>query len=60
MNHLHTIGQVAAQLGVSDQTLRNWERQGLIPKVERRLLDSRRVYTDRDIKTIGEFIKRAK
>ena len=53
----YSIGRAAEMLEVSPQSLRKWERQGLIPKPHRRPTD-RREYTDEDIKAIIEFLKK--
>ena len=50
-----TIGQVAAELQVTPQTLRNWEKRGLIPEPSRFGLGKRRFYTKRDIESIKRF-----
>ena len=42
--------QAAAQLGVHPQTLRKWERAGIVPPVARRR--GRRVYTPTDMDRI--------
>ena len=34
MDKLLTIGQVSEALGVSDETLRNWDRDGSLPSVK--------------------------
>ena len=51
----YSIGQAASLLGVSKESLRSWERQGLIPKPQRILTNLRR-YSDADIKAIREFL----
>ena len=53
----YSIGEVAKILEVSPQSLRNWEKQGLIPKPHRRPTDLRQ-YTKEDIQTIKQFIER--
>ena len=43
---LFTINQVAKQLGVHQQTLRNWERKKLILPMR---VGSRRIYTEKHL-----------
>ena len=45
-----STGQVAARLGVHPQTLRRWERAGVVRPVSRRR--GRRVYTVADVERI--------
>ena len=45
-----TTGQAAAQLGIHPQTLRRWEREGVIPPAVRRR--GRRLYTLADVNRI--------
>ena len=45
-----STGQVAARLGVHPQTLRRWERAGVVRPVGRRR--GRRVYTVADVERI--------
>jgi len=52
-----SISTVAKILEVSSQSLRKWERQGLIPKPHRRPT-GRREYTDKDIKAIEEYLNK--
>lgn len=51
----YSIGEVAKMFRVSTESLRSWEKQGLIPKPYRRLTN-RRQYADDDIKAIREFL----
>lgn len=44
---IHTIREIASRLGVHEQTLRNWERIGLI-KISRFGPNRTRVYNDKD------------
>ena len=52
-----TIGQVASHAGVNVQTIRYYERRGLIPKPER-TRSGYRSYPDDAVRRVG-FIKRA-
>jgi len=54
-----SIGQVAKMLGISVQSLRNWEKQGIIPKPKRRPTNHRE-YADADIEAIKEYLKKIK
>ncbi len=47
MPKLLSIGEAAKELGVSDQTLRTWEKKGLIKAV--RLPSGYRRYTEEEI-----------
>jgi DNA-binding transcriptional MerR regulator len=53
----YSIGVVARMLGVSRESLRSWEKQGLIKKPDRILTNLIR-YTDADIKAIKEFLSK--
>ena len=55
MNH-YRIGEAASQLGLSPDTLRYYERIGLLPKVGRN--GGARVYDDRDLSRL-HFVRRA-
>ena len=52
----YSIGQVARMLELSTQSIRNWERQELIPKPSRSLTN-RRKYTEDDIEAIREYLE---
>ncbi len=49
-----TTSQAAIQLGIHPQTLRRWEREGVIPQAMRRR--GRRLYTPSDVSKIREAI----
>jgi len=51
----YSISRTAEILEVSTQSLRKWEKQGLIPKPHRRPTD-RREYSDKDIQAIKEYL----
>ncbi len=46
----YTTQELARRLGVHPQTLRRWEREGIIPPVTRRR--NQRVYTPADVERI--------
>jgi len=52
----HTIADAAKLVGVSPSTLRNYERQGLIPKAKRINLNRIRAYTNEDVEAIKQFM----
>ncbi len=53
---MKTIGEVARQIGVSPQTLREWERAGLIPKATRLFPLARwRAWQEGEVKRIRDF-----
>ena len=53
----YIISRVAEMLNISDKSLRSWEKQGFIPKPERRPT-GRREYSDVDIKAIKEYLNK--
>ncbi len=55
---LYRIGMVTKRLGISADTLRYYERLGLLPKVAR-TPGGTRLYSERDLSRLG-FIQRAK
>ena len=50
----YSIGEVAKMFRISPQTLRNYEKLGLIPRSQRRPTN-RREYEDADIEAIKPF-----
>jgi DNA-binding transcriptional MerR regulator len=54
---LQSIGQVAKRTGLSDHTLRFYERQGLLLHPVRRGPDGRRAYSDNDLDWLDLCIK---
>jgi DNA-binding transcriptional MerR regulator len=52
---VYSILEVAKRLGVSRESLRNWEKQGFIPKPHRRPTNFRE-YTDADLEAIRTFL----
>lgn len=52
-----SIGQVAKRVGVSTETLRRWEAEGLIPPARREFINHWRVWTDEEIEMIEGFMK---
>lgn len=56
---VYSIGEVAKMMKVSDESLRSWEKKGLIPKPGRRPTNHRE-YTDYDIKAIEDFLSKRK
>ncbi len=52
-----TIGNVAEQLGIGVSTLRTWEREGLIPRPDRRRTGWRN-YTAQDVIAIKEVLEK--
>ena len=49
------IGTIAQLLNVSVQSVRSWERQGLIPKAQRRPTGMRE-YSQSDIEAIRKYL----
>lgn len=45
----YLIEDVATTLGVSISTVRNWEREGKIPRAKRDKISNYRLYTEKDI-----------
>ncbi|MGH2542759.1 MAG: MerR family transcriptional regulator [Ardenticatenaceae bacterium] len=54
-NRAYSIGDVASELGVHPQTLRNWERAGLVKPI--RVAGNRRVYFDEDLEILREVVR---
>ena len=52
----YSIGQIAKQVGVSEETLRRWEANGLIPSAKRKYIVKWRVWTNEDLEFIGQYI----
>ena len=53
----NTIGVVAERLGVCPQTIRNWEKERLIPIATRKGLSKRRVFSESQVGQIDKYIK---
>jgi len=51
-NHYYTIGEVAKIFNVSPRTLKNYEKQGKIPKPMRNTSNNWRIYTEEDIEKL--------
>ncbi len=51
----YSIGDVASELGVHPQTLRNWERAGLIKPT--RVAGNRRVYFNEDLDLLRYIVR---
>lgn len=52
-----TSGQIALQLGVSQTTLRNWEREGFVTPL--RTSGNWRVFSEKDLRTMRKrMVKR--
>ena len=52
-----TIGQVAERVGVSTETLRRWEAEGLIPPAQRQFINRWRVWSEQDIDAIERVVE---
>ena len=50
-----TISQAAEKLQVSEASLRTWERQGLIPKVQRTPCGLRN-YAEKDLDNVRNYL----
>lgn len=53
----YTVNDVIAELGISKNTLYNWERAGKIPAARRHPMNKYRVYDKKDIEKIRKMIK---
>ncbi len=51
-----TIGRVEDLVGVTQKTLRQWERAGLIPAAARLEGHDRRIYSDADVEEIRRVV----
>jgi putative resolvase len=45
----YSVGQFAKLVGVTDQTIRNWDKSGIL-KPARRLVSGKRLYSDEELK----------
>ncbi len=52
-----TIGRVEELVGVTQKTLRQWERAGLIPAAARLEGHDRRIYSDADVEAIRRVVR---
>ncbi len=57
---IYSIGVAAKMLGVSRESLRVWEKQGLIPKPQRILTKNLRRYSDADLEAVRKFLANRK
>jgi hypothetical protein len=55
---MYTTGDLARSLDRQDQTIRKWERQGIIPKTPFRSKTNRRLYTDEQIQAIVDCVEK--
>jgi DNA-binding transcriptional MerR regulator len=53
---MQTIGQISKRFEVSSETLRRWEKNGLIPPARRIHLNKWRAWEDKDIQSIEALI----
>lgn len=53
---LYTIGELAEQLDRQRQTIRKWEKDGIIPPATYRSKSGRRLYTEKQIKAIVDMV----
>lgn len=51
-----TIGKLAALLGLHPDTIRKYERHGLIPAANRSPLNGYRVWAEEDVETIRQAV----
>lgn len=55
---MHSIGAASSQSGVNIETIRYYEREGVVPKADRSA-SGRRLYTDKEIVRL-RFVKRCR
>lgn len=53
---LYTIGELADRLDRQRQTLRKWEREGIIPQAQYRSKTGRRLYSKEQIQAVVEIV----
>ena len=53
---LLTIGKLAALLGLHPDTIRSYERQGLIPLAHRSPMNGYRIWSQQDVEQVREAI----
>ena len=56
----HTLKETCRQVGIHPKTYKSWEKQGLVPKVQRHLQSGYRIFTDEDIAWLKEFVTQRK
>lgn len=54
----YTTAELSNILGVTKNTLFNWERAGKIPKARRDPMNNYRVYTEKDVKKLKKITGR--
>lgn len=57
MGKLYSITQIAKMIGVSPETIRNWELARLIPEAWRMGLQRKRVWNEGKLQIILEFAR---
>lgn len=57
---MFTTGDLARRLDRQDQTIRKWERQGIIPKTPFRSKTNRRLYTEEQVMAIVDCVEKYK
>lgn len=57
---MFTIGELARRLGRDVQTVRGWERRGVIPVARYRSLTNQRLYTEEQISAIVRIAQEEK
>lgn len=55
---LYTIGELSRRLDRQHQTIRKWERDGIIPPAQFRSKTNRRLYTEAQINAIVKVVER--
>ncbi len=53
---LYKIGEFSKMFGLSIQTIRNYQRKGILPE-RRNSINKYRVFTDEDVETMREIMK---
>ncbi|PIV52734.1 MAG: hypothetical protein COY53_02015 [Elusimicrobia bacterium CG_4_10_14_0_8_um_filter_37_32] len=54
----YTTAEISKMLGITKNTLFNWEQADKIPKARRDPMNNYRVYTEKDIKKLKSITKR--
>jgi prepilin-type N-terminal cleavage/methylation domain-containing protein len=54
---IYKIAQAASRLGISKQTLRRYEKKGILPQARRNRINSWREYTEEDVEKVRHILQ---
>ncbi len=55
---IYSMNEAMQLIGISPNTYRNWEKRGLVPRVQRNPKNKRRCFTKENIQHLQEFVNR--